>query len=108
MVSPIQKIHGPRLFYPHFGFAYRATNTRIRVVLLEGLESPTKHVLLDETFDRVDTWRYFMKNLTEVAFLEEAWSADPPVEKEWRILLLFDINNDGKIKIDYIGTIIIE
>ena len=41
LVSAIQVEEGPRLFYPHLGFYYKATNTRLKVILIE-IASGTK------------------------------------------------------------------
>ena len=89
LVSPIQIEKGPRLLFPHFGFYYRATNTRVKVIFLE-TASNTQHEIMN-TFvntinDEIETeneWKYFFKNISEVDFISTAWEASEEVQ--WQV-----------------------
>ena len=88
-MSPIQIEKGPRLLFPHFGFYYRATKTRVKIIFLE-TASNTQHEIMN-TFvntinDEIETeneWKYFFKNISEVDFISTAWEASEEVE--WQV-----------------------
>ena len=89
LISPIQIEKGPRLLFPHFGFYYRAKNTRIRVIFLEK-SSNTQHNIMDnwvntpdDEIEREVDWKYFSKNISEVSFISTAWSGTSEVE--WQV-----------------------
>ena len=86
--SKWQHENGPRMFYPMFGFAYKAINTNVKVSLYkDGESSPV--VILDKFHDKIehndvdDGWHYFSKNLTNVAFLKSAWDSSTAIK--WRV-----------------------
>ena len=89
LVSAIQVEEGPRLFYPHLGFYYKAANTRLKVILVEtasGTKHEIKNNLLnahDNELERHEEWRYFTQNLTDVSFLSSAWSGS--TRTEWQV-----------------------
>ena len=91
IVSSIQLEKGPRLLFPHFGFHYRAKNTRVRVIFLE-TASNTQHDIMDSMVntltDEIETeneWKYFFKNITEESFISSAWAGS--TEVEWQVNL---------------------
>ena len=74
-------------FYPMFGFAYKAANTNIKVTLINNDDS-THVVVLDRFMEKVngdegEGWHYFLKNLTQVEFLKNAWDSDDKFN--WRV-----------------------
>ena len=91
LVSPIQVEQGPRLFYPHLGFYYKAANTRLKVILVEtasGTKNEIKNSLAnphDGEKERHEEWQYFTQNLTDVSFLSSAWSGSTRTEWQVRI-----------------------
>ena len=99
--SPIQREEGKRWFYPHFGFAYKLVNANVKVVFISG---STQLVVLDKT-DNVlnDNWQYFFTNLSDVNFLNTAWTDSDEAELFWQILLLFDVSAGGSVSVDNIG-----
>ena len=53
LVSAIQVEEGPRLFYPHLGFYFKAANTRLKVILVE-TASGTKHEIKNNLLNAHD------------------------------------------------------
>ena len=104
-VSPLLREKGKRWFYPHFGFAYKAINANVRVILVSDIGgSNTQTVELNEMSNDLNTnWQYFFKNLTEVTFLSDAWNDATEPELFWQIVLLFDVCSGGSVSIDNIG-----
>lgn len=89
LVSPIQIEKGPRLLFPHFGFHYRAKNTRVKVIFVE-TSSNTQHEVmnsmenaLNNELETENEWRYFFKNISDVSFISSAWEASDEVE--WQV-----------------------
>ena len=89
IVSAVQVEHGPRLFYPHFGFFYKAKNTRVKVKFVEKA-SGTKHDImtvlenpLNNNIERDLEWKYFSQNLSDVSFLTAAWNGNTKIE--WQV-----------------------
>ena len=76
-----------RMFYPMFGFAYKAVNTNVKVSLIK--EGDSNHVIVLDRFvekvngDESEGWHYFSKNLSHVDFLKDAWDSD--TEIKWRV-----------------------
>jgi len=102
-VSPLLEENGPRLYYPHFGFAYRAKNTKVKALILEDGDPSKKHTMWDLLLDDQDSWNYLGKNLTEVTFLNDLWTAAAPVVKKWKLVLHFRVEYHGFILIDNLG-----
>ena len=71
LISPILRESGKRWFYPHFGFAYKAISTNVKIVFVSDIGgSDSKTVIMDESFNDLNTnWKYFFKNLSDVSFL---------------------------------------
>ena len=88
LVSAIQVEEGPRLFYPHFGFFYKARNTRVKVIFAETV-SGTKHEITNSV-ENDYYWKTFSKNLSDVSFLSTAWGGSTKLE--WRVCLELKIN----------------
>ena len=89
LVSAVQVESGPRLFWPHFGFFYKAKNTKVKVIFLEK-SSGTQHNVLDimvnelnNEIERESEWKYFSKNISEISFISTAWSGTSDVE--WQV-----------------------
>ena len=89
LVSAIQVEEGPRLFHPHFGFYYKALNTRVKVIFVE-TSSGTQHEIMnslvnafDNEIERIMEWRHFSQNLSDVSFLSTAWSGNTKIE--WQV-----------------------
>ena len=89
IVSQLQIEKGPRLLFPHFGFHYRAKNTRVKVIFLE-TSSNTQHEIknsmenaLDDEIETENEWKYFFKNISDVSFISAAWDASDEVE--WKV-----------------------
>ena len=78
-----------RWFYPHFGFAYKAINTNVKVIFVSDIGgSDSKSVLMDQSFNELNTnWQYFFKNLSDVSFLNGVWSDLTEPELLWQIVL---------------------
>ena len=77
------------MFYPHFGFFYRAKNTRVKVIFLEK-PSGTQHEILNimvnepnNEIQRESEWKYFSKNISEISFISTAWGGTTDVE--WQV-----------------------
>ena len=84
LLSKWQVENGPRMFDSHFGFAYKARNTNVKVSLyLDDGSNPT--VILDKFVDAIqksvvdEGWHYFSKNLTD---FQRAHSTS---EFKWRV-----------------------
>ena len=89
LASAVQVEEGRRLFYPQFGFFYKAKNTRLKVIFVEKA-SKTKHEILNVMENRLNNdierepeWKYFAKNLSDVSFLTTAWRGNTKVE--WQV-----------------------
>ena len=96
LISPIQIEKGPRLLFPHFGFHYRAKNTRVKVIFIE-TSSNTQHDImnsmvntLNDEIESENEWRYFFKNITEESFISTAWSGTSEVE--WQVTRFLNMN----------------
>ncbi len=63
--SAIQKLHGPRLYHPFFGFAYRGSNSEINVTINK---DNTYINLLTVRQDSPFDWKYISKNLTSFIY----------------------------------------
>ena len=81
---------GARLLFPHFGFHYRAKNTRVKVIFVE-TASNTQHEVMNEMvntlndeIDNANEWKYFFKNITEENFISTAWAGSSEVE--WQVI----------------------
>ena len=92
LLSAAQVEEGPRLIPPHFGFFYKAKNTRIKVIFVE--KPSTQHVImnileneLNNEIEREPEWKYYGKNLSDVTFLSTAWSGNTRVE--WQVCFIF-------------------
>ena len=92
LLSAAQVEEGPRLLSPHFGFFYKAKNTKIKVILVE--KPSTQHVILNilenelnNEIERKPEWKYYGKNLSDVTFLSTAWSGNTRVE--WQVCFIF-------------------
>ena len=76
LMSAIQVEKGPRLFYPQFGFFYKAKNTRVKVLFHDQSASPPQthtiyNVLENEESNDVSRqleWKYFAKNLSDISY----------------------------------------
>ena len=88
LVSAIQVEEGPRLFYPHFGFFYKAKNTNVKVIFAE-TASGTKHEIKN-SLENDFYWKSFSKNLSDVSFLNTAWGGSTKLE--WQVCLELKIN----------------
>ena len=70
-----------------FGFAYKAANTHVKVSFI--IKGDSNHVVVLDRFmekvngDESEGWHYFLKNLTHVDFLKNAWDSDSKVD--WRV-----------------------
>ena len=70
-----------------FGFAYKAVNTNVKVSFI--IMGDSNHVVVLDRFmekvngDESEGWHYFLKNLTHVDFLKNAWDSDSKVD--WRV-----------------------
>jgi len=63
--SAIQKLQGPRLFHPFFGFAYKSSQSQITVTVNTGSTTIT----LQPSAQISSTgWNYLSKNLTSVFY----------------------------------------
>ena len=75
------------MLYPMFGFAYKAANTNVKVSFIK--DGDSSHVVVLDRFmekvngDESEGWHYFLKNLTHVDFLKNAWDSDSKVD--WRV-----------------------
>ena len=105
LMSPILHEKGKRWFYPHFGFAYKAINAKVKVIFVSDVGGDnSQSVLLDQSYNDYNTnWEYFFKNLSDVDFLNEAWSDNNEPELIWQIALLFEVSTGGSISVDNIG-----
>ena len=81
LVSAIQVEEGPRLFYPHFGFYYKAKNTRVKVIFAE-TASGTKHEIKNSV-ENAYYWKTFSTNLSDGSFLSTAWGGNAKLE--WQV-----------------------
>ena len=89
LTSAVQVENGARLFWPHFGFFYKAVATKISVYLYdlatssevkiidEGIVNPIGNTVSSET-----EWKYISKNLSTVAELTSMWNSGS--EKLWQ------------------------
>jgi hypothetical protein len=81
LVSSVQHEKGARHFYPTFGFAYKAKNTKFLVTIHENGNS---HEIMNQLVDDKDgVWNYFSKNLTDVTVLKDAWSSGSALD--WKV-----------------------
>ena len=103
--SPILREEGKRLFYPHFGFAYKAIDANVKVIFVSDVGGAnTQTVLFDKSDHSLNTnWQYFFTNLSDVTFLSDVWSDSAEPELLWQIVLLFEVSSGGSISIDNIG-----
>ena len=73
LVSEVQIEKGPRLFWPHFGFFYKAIATKIEVYVHE-IPSGFLIKIMDEglvneinnPISQVSDWKYLSKNLSTI------------------------------------------
>lgn len=104
LVSPMLEEYGARLFYPHFGFAYRAKNTKVKVLILED-GNPTKvHTVVEMLLDDESCWNYFGKNLSEVKYLNDIWTNSTLSIQHWKLVLHFRVEYHGFLLIDNLGN----
>jgi hypothetical protein len=105
LMSPILHEKGKRWFYPHFGFAYKAINAKVKVIFVSDIGGDNSQtILLDQSYNEHNTnWEYFFKNLSDVDFLNVAWSDDNEPESLWQIILLFEVSTGGFVSVDNIG-----
>lgn len=92
LVSEVQIEKGPRLFWPHFGFFYKAIATKIEVyfydlstgflteILNEGLVNE-----INNPISQVSDWKYISKNLSTETKFKNMWDAD--TEKSWQVII---------------------
>ena len=61
LMSPILHEKGKRWFYPHFGFAYKAINAKVKVIFVSDVGGDnSQSVLLDQSYNEHNTnWEYF-------------------------------------------------
>lgn len=101
LISPSIREFGPRYFYPHFGFNYKAIDATVKVIFVE-TSSGTQVEALNKAHSAVDNnWHYFFKDLSEVTFLQTLWDAG--TEGYWQIVLVFEVSAGGSISVDNIG-----
>ena len=93
LVSSIQLEKGTRLLFPHFGFHYRAKNTRVKVIFVEtaaNTQHEVMNTMVNTLNDEIENgndgneWKYFFKNITEESFISTAWSGSSEVE--WQVI----------------------
>ena len=93
LISSEQVEKGRRMFWPHFGFFYKAVNTKISVLMFElGSSSPPLHSVIDlGLVNPVDNkisndidWKYVSKNLSELTEFTTMWDTNSP--KLWQVI----------------------
>ena len=91
LISSIQVEKGRRMFWPHFGFFYKAIATKISVHMFD-LDSQSLHSVIDLGFvNPVDNtisndmdWKYVSKNLSELTEFTTMWDTNSP--KLWQVI----------------------
>ena len=98
---------GKRHFYPHFGFAYKVLFGSVKVVIAKADLSEQVEVL-NKVYNQPEfnDWQYFFKDLSQVAFLQDAW--DSGTETDWLILIMFENRAGGVITVDNMGPCALE
>ena len=89
LASAIQYENGPRMYWPHFGFFYKAAATKISVHMWD-LSSRSLHPVIDlglvnpldnEISEDMD-WMYVSKNLSTMTEFTDMWDAN--TDKLWQ------------------------
>ena len=91
LVSSIQIEKGRRMFWPHFGFFYKAIATKISVHMFD-LNSQSLHSVIDlglvnpvdNTISNDMDWKYVSKNLSELTEFTTMWDDGGP--RLWRVI----------------------
>ena len=90
LVSAVQYENGRRMFWPHFGFFYKAAATKISVHMYD-LSSSSLHNIIDlgvvnplnnEISEEMD-WMYVSKNLSTIDEFDTLWNAN--TDKLWQV-----------------------
>ena len=86
LATSIQVENGPRLFYPHFGFFYRALSTNVSVYLYDVVSgSKTRIVTQNISANSADKeWVYMNKNLSDIPKFKDMWNA-AGTEQMWQV-----------------------
>ena len=91
LVSAVQYENGRRMFWPHFGFFYKAAATKISVHMYD-ISSTSLHSVIDlgvvnplgnEISDDMD-WMYVSKNLSTIDEFITMWDAN--TDKLWQVM----------------------
>ena len=91
LVSSVQVENGRRMFWPHFGFFYKAVATKISVHMYD-LSSASLHTVVDlglvnpvgNAISKDTDWKYLSKNLSALTEFTSMWDAN--TEKLWQVL----------------------
>ena len=90
LVSSVQYENGRRMFWPHFGFFYKAAATKISVHMYD-LSSQSLHPVIDlgvvnpldnEISEDMD-WMYVSKNFSTITEFIDMWDAN--TDKLWQV-----------------------
>ena len=93
LISSLQVEKGRRMFWPHFGFFYKAVATKISVLIkeLDGSSSPLHSVIdlgivnpVDNKISNDMDWKYVSKNLSEMTEFTTMWDAN--TAKSWQVI----------------------
>ena len=95
-MSAVQVEKGRRLFWPHFGFFYKAVATKIsaflydlstgsetKIIESDGIINPTTNTISSGMVE----WKYISKNLSDVTKLKDMWNST--TENLWQVLIRF-------------------
>ena len=94
LVSAPQVEKGPRAFWPHFGFFYKALATKISVyycdvpcntpvkIIDEGEVQPIGNPISEDM-----EWKYVSKNLSTLTQFTDMWAAS--TEETWQVKVFF-------------------
>ena len=90
LVSAIQIEQGPRLFWPHFGFFYKAIATKVEVYFYD-ISSSALVKIMDEglvneisnTVSKASDWKYLSKNLSTITQFTDMWNTN--TDKSWKV-----------------------
>ena len=90
LVSAVQLENGPRQFWPHFGFFYKAIATKVEVYFYDISSSALVKImdegLVDEisnTVSKASDWKYLSKNLSTITQFTDMWNTN--TEKSWKV-----------------------
>ena len=91
LISSIQVEKGRRMFWPHFGFFYKAVATKISVLMCDESCSSVSSVIdlglvnpVDNKISNDMDWKYVSKNLSEMTEFTTMWDAN--TAKSWQVI----------------------